>query len=337
MTALLIGLLLLAGCGGRESPVTGTSFLMDTIVEYKLYGKNAQAARDAIEAELAGIESRMSMYLPDSEVARLNENAGRGYVPLSEDTYGLLSRCAAFGEASGGAFDVTIAPLTAEWGVTSGHPQVPSDARIDELRTLVGYRDILLDPADRSAMLRREGQAVDVGGVAKGYACDAARRVAREYGVDSGYISIGGNIMAMGAKPDGEPLKFGVRDPRGGGNDYIAVVTLSDTTMATSGDYERYFERDGVRYHHILDPATGRPADTGLMSVSVVSPDGVLADSMSTWLFIKGRDYVLENLNALSCGLVVIDRERNVYVSNDLLDRFTPADPGGSYHFEVPS
>lgn len=95
--------------------------------------------------------------------------------------------------------------------------------------------------------------------------------------------------MAMGAKPDGEPLKFGVRDPRGGGNDYIAVVTLSDTTMATSGDYERYFERDGVRYHHILDPATGRPADTGLMSVSVVSPDGALADSMSTWLFIKGR------------------------------------------------
>ena len=92
-----------------------------------------------------------------------------------------------------------------------------------------------------------------------------------------------------------------------------------------------------MRYHHILDPATGRPADTGLMSVSVVSPDGVLADSMSTWLFIKGRDYVLENLNALSCGLVVIDRERNVYVSNDLLDRFTPADPGGSYHFEVPS
>ena len=116
ITGLFIGLLLLAGCGGRQAPVTGTSFLMDTIVEYKLYGKNAQEAKDAIEAELAGIESRMSMYLPDSEVGRLNENAGRGYVPLSEDTYGLLSRCVEFGEASGGAFDVTVAPLTAEWG-----------------------------------------------------------------------------------------------------------------------------------------------------------------------------------------------------------------------------
>ena len=314
MTALLIGLLLLAGCGGREAPVTGTSFLMDTIVEYKLYGKNAQAARDAIEAELAGIESRMSMYLPDSEVARLNENAGRGYVPLSEDTYGLLSRCAAFGEASGGAFDVTIAPLTAEWGVTSGHPQVPSDARIDELRTLVGYRDILLDPADRSAMLRREGQAVDVGGVAKGYACDAARRVAREYGVDSGYISIGGNIMAMGAKPDGEPLKFGVRDPRGGGNDYIAVVTLSDTTMATSGDYERYFERDGVRYHHILDPKTGFPVETDAAGATVVARRSIDAEGYSTTLLALGieRGLAFARERDAILGAYFVDRDGKV-------------------------
>lgn len=338
ITALLLAGLLLAACAKQEqTPVTGTSFLMDTIVEYKLYGKNAAAAKGAIEEELSGIESRMSMYLPGSEIAKLNENAGRGYVSLSEDTYELLSRCVQFGEASGGAFDVTIAPLTAAWGVTSDHPQVPDGVRIETLRALVDYRDILLNPTDRSAMLRREGQAVDVGGVAKGYACDAARRVAKAYGIESGYISIGGNIMAIGEKPGGEPFKFGVRDPRGGGNDYIAVMTLPDSTMATSGDYERYFERDEVRYHHILDPATGYPADTGLMSVSVVSPDGAYADSMSTCLFIKGRDYVLANLNALDCGLVVIDRDRNVYVSENLRGQFTPADPGGTYHFKVAS
>ncbi|WP_195377130.1 FAD:protein FMN transferase [Anaerotruncus rubiinfantis] len=340
-------LLLLAATGvwngyrvRRDTPVVGTSFLMDTFVEYKLYGEKAQEAKDAIEAALRGIEDTMSMYIKDSEISRLNENAGKEPVAVSEDTYALLARCKGFGELSGGLFDVTVAPLAAEWGITGLHPKVPAAGKIEELLKLVGYSEIQLGADGKggyTAMLSREGQAVDVGGVAKGYACDVARRVAQDYGITSGYISIGGNLMVIGEKPDGEPFRFGVRDPRGPENQFLAVVSLPDSTMATSGDYERFFEQDGVRYHHILDPRIGYPAESDLMSVSVVSPDGAYADFMSTYLFISGRDFVLENLDTLECGIIAVDRDKNIYVSESLRAQFQPADSTGGYRFEVAS
>ena len=253
----------------------------------------------------------------------------------------LLERCAAYGAESDGVFDVTVAPVAQVWGITRGRVFIPDSEQIASRLALVDYRDILLDPETHSAMLRREGQAVDLGGIAKGFACGAADRIARENGVESGFISIGGNIMTIGQKPVADqagrtvrqPFRFGLRDPRGGENDYIAAVVLADTTMATSGDYERYFMKDDVRYHHILDPATGYPARTDLMSVSVVSQDGAFADFMSTWLFIKGRSFVLERLNSFDCGLIVIDQDKNVYISENMRERVVPADKSGAYTF----
>lgn len=338
--ALLIsalGIALVLGALERASAnrlVTGTSFVMDTVVQYSFYGKHAQAARDMVAQELSSIESRMSMHLEDSEISELNRNAGKNAVQLSEDTYELLSRSVAYAEQTSGIFDVTIAPLASAWGITSDHPQVPEQSRIDALLALVGYQDVQLDPDSASVRLAREGQAVDVGGIAKGYACDVARRIAQECGVKSGYLSIGGNIMVIGEKPDKTPFKFGIRDPRGTPNQYFGVVTIPDLTIATSGDYERFFEQGGVRYHHILDPRTGYPAQEGLMSVSVISPDGAYADFMSTWLFIMGREFVVENLNNFDCGLVAVDLENRVYVSENLKDRFFPADQTGVYQFE---
>lgn len=314
-------------------PVTGTSFIMNTVVEYKLYGRDAERAKIAVEAKLRDIENRMSLYVDTSDISWLNVAAGHEFVELSPDTLELLTKCIEYGELSDGIFDITIAPLTAAWDVTAEHPRVPEESEIERLCELVDYRDVRLSGEGGKAMLRREGQAVDVGGIAKGYAAEAARRVALDCGVKSGYISIGGNLMVIGEKPDGEPFKFGVRDPRGAENDFLAVVTLPDSTMATSGDYERYFEQDGVRYHHIIDPRTGKPAETDLMSVSVISPDGAYADFMSTYLFIKGKDFAVENIDSLDCELVVIDKDKNVFVSSSLKDRFTPADQTGSYNF----
>lgn len=329
--ALVLGALELASANRL---VTGTSFVMDTVVQYSFYGKHAQKAKDAVAQELSSIESRMSMHLEGSEISELNQNAGENSVQLSEDTYKLLSRSVEYAEQTGGVFDITIAPLASAWGITSDHPQVPEQSQIDTLLALVDYRDIQFYPESLSAQLAREGQAVDVGGIAKGYACDAARRIARECGVKSGYLSIGGNIMVIGEKPDKTPFKFGIRDPRGTPNQYFGVVTIPDLTIATSGDYERFFEQDGIRYHHILDPETGYPAQSGLMSVSVIAPDGAYADFMSTWLFIMGREFVVENLNHFDCGLVAVDLENRVYVSDNLKDRFLPADQTGVYRFE---
>lgn len=342
LCVLLLFLILLftAGCKmtsgnsppADEKPVTGTFFLMDTVYEYKFYGEHAQAAGDAAMKALTDLEARVSLYVEDSEISRLNEAAGKNFVTLSPDTFALLSKCVSYGRESGGVFDVTVAPLAKLWNITGENPKIPSAEAIEKDRALVGYEDILLDEAHSAAMLRREGQAVDLGGIAKGYACDVVRKAVLETGVTSGYSSIGGNLMVVGRKPDGEDFRFGVRNPRGEANEYLAVVTLPDSTMATSGDYERYFERDGVRYHHILDPATGWPGKTDLISVSVVSPDGAYADFMSTYLFLKGKAFGLENLNAFDCGLILIDKDRNVYVSDSLRSRFTFQDPTGSFH-----
>lgn len=355
IASLLIAAILLAGLAGlvargmaqrraseRECMVTtGVAFIMDTFVEYEFFGENGPRAKDAVDAALHDIENRMSLYIDDSEIAALNQNAGRAYVPLSEDTYELLERCAAYGAETDGVFDVTIAPVARTWGITRGRVYIPDDADIARQLKLVDYRDILLDPETHSAMLRREGQSVDLGGIAKGFACSVADRIARASGVESGYISIGGNIMTIGQKPvTGQsgrtatrPFRFGLRDPRGGENDYIAAVILEDTTMATSGDYERYFMKDDVRYHHILDPATGYPAQTDLWSVSVVSQDGAYADFMSTYLFIKGRAFALERLNSFDCGLILVDQDKNVYISDNLRENVVPADKSGTYTF----
>lgn len=326
---LFLCILLFTGCT-RQTPVIGTAFMMDTIVEYKFYGP--PDAGKKVENALAEFEKQCSMYVEDSEIARLNREAGKNYAPLSPDVHELLRRCADYGAESGGVFDVTIAPLTALWDITGVNPRVPSDEEIDALMPLVDYRSIDVRD-DGNAMLKKTGQMVDLGGIAKGYACDIARRAALDAGVKSGYLSVGGNIMAIG-KQNGEDFRFGVRAPRGGSNEYMAVVTLPDTTMATSGDYERYFERDGVRYHHILDPATGAPAKTDLMSVSVISSDGTYADYMSTFLFIKGKDYALGRLNTFDCGLILIDKDRNVFVSDNAKERFMMADKTGTYRYD---
>ncbi|MEM1483942.1 FAD:protein FMN transferase [Oscillospiraceae bacterium PP1C4] len=339
LALLAVAIALLGYIQIRQStkPVSGTSFLMNTVVEYKLYGKNAQKAKDQLEQALTDIENKMSMYKEASEISLLNQKSGVDFVPLSQDTFALLARCVGFGNRSEGVFDVTIAPLIKEWRITSENPKVPDAQKISDLLKLVDYRDILLNGQDFSAKLARKGQAVDLGGIAKGYASDVLRRVAKENGISSGYVSIGGNLMVIGAKPGGEPFKFGVRDPRGGANDYIAVITLPDSTMSTSGDYERYFEQDGVRYHHILDPKTGSPALTDLISVSVVTPDGAYADFMSTYLLIKGKEFTLANLDSLNCGLIVVDKDKNVYVSKSLKGSFTPSDDTGAYHFVTES
>lgn len=330
--ALIMGLI---GCAAAAKPVTGTAFVMDTILEYKLFGNGAGAAADAIEETLADLESKLSLYVSDSEISRLNAAAGKQPVKLSDDTFALLQTCVEYSEKSEGAFDITVAPLALLWDVTAEQPRVPSQSEIDALVPLVDYKDILLDPVAQTAMLRREGQMLDLGGVAKGFACDLARQAAEANGVKKGYISIGGNLMVMGKKSFNEQFQFGVRDPRGGGNDFLAVVSLPEQTMATSGDYERYFIENDVRYHHILDPATGAPAHNGLISISVVSPDGAYADYMSTALFIRGREYVLQNIDTLDCGLIAIDEQRNIYVSKSLQKYFKMSDPTGSYRYEV--
>ena len=315
----------------NSRPAVATDFIMDTFVEQKLYGENASEAIQEIAARLRDFEGAFSMHLADSEIDRLNQSAGVGPVVLSKQVYELLKRSKELSLASEGAFDVTIAPLTTVWGITSETPSIPLEEEIAEAMALVDANDLILYE-NGLAELSREGQAVDLGGIAKGAACDIVRQVTEKYDITSGYVSIGGNIVALQKKPLGSDLWFGVRDPQEGASDSVCALKLYGKTMATTGGYERYFEQDGVTYHHVLDPQTGWPADSDLLSVSVICEDGTLADYLSTTLFVLGKETVLDCLDRRDFQLIAIGEDGNIYCSTSLKGDIQE-NPGADYNF----
>lgn len=308
-----------------------TDFVMDTFVEYKMYGENGKDALMEISRQLRDFESKFSMHRADSEISSLNQASGKNAVALSSEVHSLLERAKALSLASEGAFDITIAPLTKIWGITSETPTVPSDEEISEAMALINADELILWGENRAELLR-EGQAVDLGGIAKGAACDIVRQVAEEFGITRGYVSIGGNIVALEKKPFGSDFWFGIRDPQRGANDSLCAVQLYGKTMATTGAYERFFEQDGVTYHHVLDPQTGWPADSDLLSVSVICEDGALADYLSTTLYVLGKETVLDCLERQDFQLIAVGEDGNVYCSSSLKGEMR-ADPAAAYEF----
>ena len=283
LTCLLLACLTalaLTACGA-EKPQEISLFAMDTYMTLAAYGDDADDALTAASREINRLEATLSRTIDTSDVSRLN--AGEAVV-VQPETRALLERALTLSGETGGTFDMTVAPLVALWGITSDAPRVPSQEEIDALLPLVGGEHVHMD----DAVTLDTGCAVDLGGIAKGYASQQVADILRAHGVTSAVVSLGGNVYVCGSKPDGTPWNVGIQDPAGSG--YAAMVSLTDRFAVTSGGYQRYFEQDGVRYHHILDPKTGCPAESGLLSVSVVSEDDTLADALSTALFVMGFD-----------------------------------------------
>lgn len=328
----LITAIVIAGNHYYETikPAAKVSFIMDTVIEQKLYGKRSQEAVEEIEKRLQNFEKKFSMYLPDSEISQVNQNAGKSAVTLSPEVFELLKRSVQLCEETKGTFDITIGPLTNLWKVTSDHPQIPDQQELDSARALVDYRDVIFE--EDQVMLRREGQSIDLGAVAKGYACDIVREVFEEYELKTGYVSIGGNMVVLGDDVNGQPYVFGIRDPLQDASHYLGTVTLKGKTMATTGGYERYFEVDGKRYHHVIDPRTGYPVKSDFLSVSVISEDGTLADFLSTAFFIAGKESVWKYMDEADFQIVAVDIGGNVYYSEALKGNFTP-NPETLYSF----
>ena len=210
-----------------------------------------------------------------------------------------------------GSFDITIAPLTKLWNIMSENPKVPDAQEIDAKKELVNFNDIILDESTTSVKLLKEGQAIDLGGIAKGYVCQKVVEICKKNGVKSGIISIGGNIAILGK----ESIDVSITIPERNKEGTFAKVQIKNTIIATSGGYERYFEENGIIYEHIIDPSSGFPAESNLISVSVISNDGIITDAMSTRLYIEGLESVKKNLNDDSIGIIAVDCQKNVYVS----------------------
>ena len=323
---LLILPMLLCGCTGSASETaTSYAYVMDTQMTQQWYGEKAEETCQQIEAAMQELEGQISLYREDSEISKINAAAGKEYVQVSDTVYDLIKRTKELSEESGGVFDLTIAPLSILWDVTGESPKVPSDQEIAKAQSKIDYRKVLLNEEERSVMLAEEGMMLDLGGSAKGMAAGLMRDIAETNG-SQGYVSIGGNVLVVGKKPNGDDIEVGLRDVLGEQNDYYAILRMDGYTMATSSASDRYFEQDGVRYHHILDPFTGYPGESDLLSVGVVSEDGLLADTLSTTIFLKGSECLAEYMNRNDCMVIAVTQDREVVASEKLWDMLTVTD-----------
>lgn len=342
--ALIVGTiacLLLAGCGSTKAetntgsadgantttqttdssePVTREVYAMDTVMTITAYGENAQQGVDDAVAEINRLDNLLSIGKEDSEISKLNKS---GSAQVSDDTAVMVSQALDLFDSTDGAFDITVLPLMELWGFTTQDYHVPTDAELTETLQRVGADKVTWDE-DTKTLTLAEGQEIDLGGIAKGYTSSRIMDIFEEDGVTCGMVSLGGNVHLKGTKEDGSNWRVGIQDPDNT-EDVLAVVEVSDCAVITSGGYERYFEQDGVTYHHILNPATGKPSDSGLTSVTIVSKDGTLADGLSTSLFVMGKDKAIEYWRQHSdeFDTVLVDEDRNIYVTEGIADSFT--------------
>jgi thiamine biosynthesis lipoprotein len=305
-----------AASADEDAGYVDSQFMMDTYVSIRAFGEAAESAVAAAFEEMRRVEALMSRFIPTSDVSRVNQAAGAEPVQVSEEAFMLIERALEWSEASGGAFDVTIGPVVDAWGFGGDDPRVPDPDALAKAVALVSFRAIELDPVRKTVRLATPGMCLDLGGIAKGYAADRAAAVLRERGVKHALIDAGGNIVAVGSRPDGTPWHIGIRDPRGSSpTDTIGpVVEVSDAAVVTSGDYERFFIAEGQRYHHIFDPKTGMPANLA-ESVTIVAPNSLDADALSTAVFVLGPSEglkILEGLEGVS-AMVVDSRGQLVY------------------------
>lgn len=311
---------------GKNAAAESAHTSMSTQMTHKVFGKHAEQALRAVAVEAERLENMLSRFRPGSEIHRVNKSAGLKCEKLSEDTYEVLSRAAQFSGICKGLFDVTIGPLVDLWDYKNAH-MIPSDARIKLLLPLVNHTELLLDPNEQTAGLQKAKQSIDLGGIGKGFASDRFLEIFRKYGIASAYTNIGGNVATLGHKPDGSPWRVGIRHPRQE-NSLIGALSVADKAVVTSGDYQRFFiDNSGIRRHHILDPATGYPSESGLISVTVVADSGMTADAMSTILFIAGMEKGLRLLSGIpQTEAVFVDADLRVYVTQGLKESFQSAD-----------
>lgn len=267
-----------------------TTFAMDTVMQFSIYNENGEQLLTDAEQEIRRLERLFSVTMEDSEIAQLNYRAGQAVVSLSQDTLKILKQGKEIGNLTNHAFNITISPVVKAWGFTTDQEKhVPSQETLDALLPLTNPEDLVINEDTSTAELIKKGMSVDLGGIAKGYTSDAVTALLKEEGVTSGWFSLGGNVSVIGKKPNGEKWKVAIESPLNA-NDSVGILEVEDCAVITSGGYQRYFEENGKRYHHIIDSNTGYPADKGLISVTIISKEGTKADGLSTALFVMGLE-----------------------------------------------
>ena len=298
--ALLLAVLLLlcpfTGCQAQEEKLTRTEYLLDTVVTLTLYGAK-EADLDAAFSEIRRLQGLLDAYAPDSDLGRLQAAAGQHFVALSEETMALLSFAKELHQRTAGYLDVTVGPLIDLWDIRNGG-HYPTAEELSDALGLLGMDYLILDEVNGTACLAKPGMRLDLGALAKGYIADRVKALLLDRGVKSGIIDLGRNLLLIGEKPGGKAFKLGIQSPESAG-ELLRVLSLRDRSLVTSGTYERYFDYGGRRYHHVLDPFTGFPADRGLSAVTVLSDSSLWGDALSTACLLLGVDDGLALIDAI--------------------------------------
>ncbi|MGN1402818.1 MAG: FAD:protein FMN transferase [Ruminococcus sp.] len=307
-----------------ESAVTKDVFAMDTYMRLTAYGDGAERAVEEAASYIAEMDALLSTGLETSEISQLNSN---GTGTLSPDGAAILESAIAICQDTGGAFQPLLYPVLEAWGFPDRAYRVPEQQELEQLLKLADLSKLQFDLGTGDVSFDQAGMKLDFGGIAKGYVSSQIREIFISCGVTSGMVSLGGNVQVMGTKPDGSPWRVGVQNPDSNGT-YLGILEVQDKAVITSGGYERYFEQDGEAYHHIIDPATGYPAQSGLTSVTIVSDDGTLADGLSTALFVMGleRAFAYWQAHSDQFDAILLTDEGELYVTEGIQDVFSSDD-----------
>ena len=294
-------------------------FALDTAITLKVYGSKRDEVLKKLEDKINELDDMLSTGKETSEVSRLNRG---GEAVLSPTMANLVKRSLDIYKKTDGLFDITIYPLMELWGFPTKNYRVPSEKEIEEKLKLVGSDKIDFNEETRKISFKNKGMEIDFGGIGKGYITDELVKIFTDEKVESAIINLGGNVFGFRKKPDGSLWNIAIRDPNEP-DKYMAAIRLEDSAVITSGGYERYFEENGIIYHHILDPRTGKPSESGLKSVSIISKDGTLADALSTSLFIMGEEKAIGywKENGSNFDILLMTNDNRLLVSAGIKDK----------------
>ena len=314
---LILCTLCLFSCSNEDEKYSDSRIAMGTSVTITVYDKKDKEYISGAFDLIYEIERKISNKQENSYVSKINEKAGLEAVDVPEDVFKLIEYSLWMSQETGNLFDPAIGALSAIWGIGSDSPRVPSEDEIQRVLPLLNPNDIVLDSTNNSVFLKKEDMMLDLGGIGKGYAADIVKDYLKKCGVERAIINLGGNIYALGGKTANDGWKIGISNPENP-TQYITLVDARDESVVTSGGYERYFEDEGIIYHHILNPSTGYPYDSNLLSASIITDQSILADALSTTVFAGGKEVAEEMAEKFGVAIIIYTKDKEIITYGNL-------------------
>lgn len=330
--SLILSSLILISCTKNSSnenitlsdPISKTELFMGTVIKITLYDTTDTKILDKAFERVKEIEDLVSINKTGTELDKVNDSAGISPVKVSDTTFDIVEKGLEYSNLSKGKFDITIGPLVKLWSIGLPEAKVPTQEEIDSILPLVDYSKLELNSSDKTIFLKEKNMIIDLGGIAKGYAADEIVSILEENNVRSAIVDLGGNIYAHGIKPSGSEWKIGIQNPFNDRGEIIGILNVQNKTIVTSGIYERYIEKDGIKYHHILNPHTGYPYDNEIAGVSIITDKSIDADALSTTIFAEGLTNGIELVESLSnVDAIFVTKDSKIYVTSGVKDSFT--------------